>query len=212
MGWGIIATMSALVLGLLVASAKNTYDTASAEATETAAKLIVLNHKLVQFVPDADGVRGYLRLAIASAIERDYPEVNLGINVPAAAQNSNVMQGFSDQLTTLIPKTEAQQAILAQAKQLTIELNLARWLIIEQSKNPLPFTLVVAVVFWLSILFLGLGLFCPNNYTVLLMLMLCSLSVSVAIFLVIDLSLPFKGLISISPAAMLDVWSHLNHP
>ena len=212
MGWGIVATMSALVLGLLVASAKNTYDTANTESTETAAKLVVLNHKLVQFGPDADGVRSSLRSAIASAIKRDYPDVNLEADVPAAAENANVMEGFSDRLITLTPKTDAQQVILAQAKQLTIELNLARWLLIEQSKNPLPLTLIVAVVFWLSILFLGLGLFCPNNHTVLIMLILCSVSVSVAIFLVNDMSHPFKGLITVSPGAMLDVWGHLNHP
>jgi len=212
MGWGIVATMSALVLSLLVASAKNTFDTVNSESTETAAKIIVLNHKLVQFGPDADMIRGDLRVAVASAIKRDWPDSDIAPTVPAADPNSNVLQGFSDELILLTPRTDAQKVVLDQAKQLTFELNLQRWLVIEQSRNSLPPPLIIALVFWLTLLFLGLGLFSPHNKTVLMMLVLCSISVSVAIFLINDMSHPLKGLITVSPAGMLDVWSHLNQP
>ncbi|MCE0521583.1 MAG: DUF4239 domain-containing protein [Methylacidiphilales bacterium] len=212
MGWGIVATMSALVLSLLVASAKNTFDTVNSESTETSAKLIMLNHTLVEYGSDADAVRNDLRTAVASAIRRDWSENPIDTSIPAAAQHSNVMQGFNDELNQLVPKNDDQRALLAKARQLTGDLCLERWLIIEQSKNSLPPALIIALVFWLTILFLGLGLFSPNNKTVLMMLVLCSLSVSVAIFLINDMSHPLRGLISVSSASMLDVWNHLNQP
>src|ERR1700733_12493777 len=74
MGWGIIATMSALVLGLLVASAKNTFDTVGVEYTNRAVKAIVLNHTLVEYGGEADGVRSHLISALAASIKRDFPE------------------------------------------------------------------------------------------------------------------------------------------
>ena len=84
MGWGIVATMSALVLSLLVASAKNTFDTVNSECTESAAQIIVLNDILVQYGPQADAVRTDLRLLVASAIKRDWPEEQIADTVAAA--------------------------------------------------------------------------------------------------------------------------------
>ena len=215
MGWGIVATMSALVLSLLVASAKNTFDTVNSESTEASAKLIMLNHTLVRYGPDADAAREDLRRLVASVIKRDWPEETITETVPtpAAPQHSNLMEGFNDTLATkLKPSTEEQKELLAEAHKLTTELALARWLIIEQSKNSLPPALIIALVFWLSILFLGLGLFSPKNKTVLAMLVLSSVSVSVAIFLINDMSHPMRGIISVSSASMLDVWDHVNQP
>jgi hypothetical protein len=210
MGWGIVATMSALVLSLLVASAKNTFDTVNSESTTAAARYIVLNHTLIEYGPDAESVRTDLRNAVASAIKRDWDDAPIDSPVPAAPQHSNVMEGFNDELTKLTPKNDNQRALLLKAQQITNDLCMGRWLIIEQSKNSLPPALIVALVFWLTILFLGLGLYSPHNNTVLVMLMLCALSVSVAIFLINDMSHPLRGLISVSSASMLDVWDHLN--
>ncbi len=211
MGWGIVATMSALVLGLLVASAKNTFDTVSSESTDASAKIIMLNHILVQYGSDADAERHDLRTDVASVIKRDWPDTTISDAAPAAPQHSNVIQDFSDSLgKKLIPQTDQQRALLAKAQKLSDELSLERWLIIEQSRNSLPPPLIIALVFWLTILFLGLGLCSPHNKTVLAMLFLCSLSVSVAIFLINDMSHPMRGLIFVSSDSMLDVWSHLN--
>ena len=73
MTWGILATMSALVLGLLVASAKNSFDTVNSEITGVVAKILVLNHMLVLYGPQADAARNELHQAVASAIKRDWP-------------------------------------------------------------------------------------------------------------------------------------------
>jgi hypothetical protein len=210
MTWGIIATMSALVLGLLVASAKNAFDTVNNERTDTAVKYIVLSHVLHQYGPDADAAREDLRRLVASAIKRDWPNETLDGNVAAAPDNSNLMEGFQDRLSQLVPVTDKQRALLERAQQLSGELSTARWLIIEQSTTNLPEALYIALVFWLTVLFMGLGLFAPHNKTTLTTSILGGFCVSVAIFLINDMSHPLDGFIIVSSASMHDVWSHLN--
>jgi hypothetical protein len=78
-------------------------------------------------------------------IKRDWDDAPIDSPVPAAPQHSNVMQGFNDELTKLIPKTDSQRTLLAKAQGITSELCMDRWLIIEQSKNSLPPALLVAL-------------------------------------------------------------------
>ena len=49
MGAGLIATLAALVLGLLVTSAKNAFDSAGAELTQVSSKVILLDRALAQY-------------------------------------------------------------------------------------------------------------------------------------------------------------------
>jgi hypothetical protein len=209
MGWGIIATMSALVLGLLVASAKNTFDSVGLEYTDRAVKFIVLNHTLLEYGVEADSVRSHLVSALAASIKRDFPKEKIESTVPAASPPSNLLEGINDEVRELKAATDEQHKLLSQAEQLSSDLSASRWRVIEQSRTYLPNALFAALVFWLTILFVGLGLFSPRNKTVLLMLVLCSLSVSIAIYLINDLSHPLRGIIQVSSAPLLDAFNQI---
>jgi len=52
LGMGLVATMCALVLGLLIASAKTYYDTQNAELTEMSAKVVLLDRMLAHYGPE----------------------------------------------------------------------------------------------------------------------------------------------------------------
>ena len=67
---GLVATMTALVLGLLVSSAKGTYDTARSEVIQMAAKVAFLDRALALYGPDATDARRDLRAAVADAVRR----------------------------------------------------------------------------------------------------------------------------------------------
>jgi Protein of unknown function (DUF4239) len=210
MGWGILATMSALVLSLLVSSAKNTFDVVNSESIENAAQIIILNHALMQYGPDANTVRNDLKTSVAAYIKRDWPAVAIASSVPAAPRNSNLMEGMHDEITKLKPASDVQRAMQAQAESASNTLSKGRWLIVEQNKISLPPALLIVLVFWLALLFFGLGLLSPHNHTVLAMLILCSLSVSIAIFLITDLSHPLRGVVQISSGPMLDAFERIN--
>jgi hypothetical protein len=204
MTWGILATMSALVLGLLVASAKNSFDTVNNEVTVVAAKILVLNHILVLYGPQADGARDELHRAVTAAIERDWPDEATSKSISTAIEKGNGMEPVRDKLNELLPENDAQRALLSQAEQVSDDLLLARWLVIEEARTLLPNVLFIPLVAWLTLLFMGIGLLAPQNKTVLVSSFLGSLSLAIAIFVINDLSHPLSGVITVSSAPMRD--------
>ncbi len=65
------------------------------------------------------------------------------------------------------------------------------------------------LAFWLVVLFAGYGLLAPRNATVVAVLFVCTLSVSAAIFLLLELSTPFAGILRVSRGPVQDALSAL---
>lgn len=105
-------------------------------------------------------------------------------------------------LRGLSPRGDSQRELRSQAQQLSAQLAQSRWVIIEQTQQTLPTAFLVVLFFWLSILFAGFGLLSPTNFTVLGILFLCALSVSGAVFLILEMSSPFSGIVKVSSATM----------
>lgn len=61
LGMGIVATLSALVLGLLIAFGKDSFDVQSAEPTQLSAKVILLDRLLAHYGPEIEETRDLLR-------------------------------------------------------------------------------------------------------------------------------------------------------
>ena len=80
LGIGVIATMAALVLGLLVSSAKDSFDRTSVEVTLGAAKIVQLNHALAQYGDETKEIRGALRRYVEAAADA------LGLDAAARQQ------------------------------------------------------------------------------------------------------------------------------
>src|SRR5271169_1342637 len=71
---GLVATMAALVLGLLVASTKGAYDAQKNAVIQIAGKAVVLDRVLAVYGPDAAEARTSLRRALEGAITHIWPE------------------------------------------------------------------------------------------------------------------------------------------
>ena len=204
---GLVATMAALVLGLLVASAKGSYDTQKAEVIQMAGKVVFLDRMLAHYGPEAAEARAMLHRALEVAITRIWPENKLtGAQLAPTAAGG---EALFDMLQNLAPQTDAQRSQKAQALALAADVGQMRWLLFEQAGSSISTPLLVIVVFWLAILFFSFGLFGPSNSTAVGALMVAALSVSGAIFLVLELDQPFNGLIRISSEPMLTALSQL---
>jgi Protein of unknown function (DUF4239) len=206
---GMIATLSALVLGLLVSSAKSTFDTVSSEITQSAAKLVLLDRVLANYGPASKDAREQLRRSVIAGIEAVWPEEKMAQTGLTIFEHANGMELTQAKLRELAPATEAQRQLLAQAQQISGELSQSRWLLIEQTQNALPIPFLVMLVFWLTMLHMSFGLFAPCNATVILVLLICALSVSGAIFLILEMNHPLSGFIKVSSAPMIKVLEHL---
>jgi len=205
---GMIATLAALVLGLLVSSAKNNFDTMNAEITQGAAKIVYLDRLLANYGPETKAVREMLQRNLAAGIRLIWPEDKTAAQM-ATFEKASGMELVQHKLHELTPATDFQRQLLAQAEQACGELGQSRWLVIEQTQNILPTPFLVMLLFWLTALHLSFGLFAPRNTLVVVVLFICAVSVSGAIFLILEMNHPLSGVIKVSSAPMLKALEHL---
>ena len=99
----------------------------------------------------------------------------------------------------------------SQALQLGNDLLQSRWLLIEENQNELPTPFLVVLLCWLTILYTTYGLFAPRNATVIIVLLVCAFSMSSAIYMIVEMSRPFEGIIKVSSAPLLKALQHLGN-
>jgi hypothetical protein len=207
LGIGLIGTMSALVLGLMLSSANSLFNTEDAEFTAQSAKIVMLDKMLAHYGPETKEARDALRTVVVGMLERGRP--------PEAGSQHGRLEppAGSDALYKTImdlsPKDDEQRFAKSQALNIVIGLGQTRWLILEQQVNSISMPLLVVVVFWLVMIFMSFGLLAPHNATVVTTLFVCALSVSTAIFLILEMYSPFDGLIRISSAPLRSALSQL---
>src|SRR5271165_859611 len=200
LGMGLVATTVALVLGLLIASAKGFYDTQNTEMTEAAANVVLLDRILVHYGAEAKDARAVLRGTMASLIERSWQHDGQGkTRFDPAAANGEVIW---DKIQELNPTSDNQRSLRTQALGLGIQLGQIRWLMFEQKSSALPTPLLLILVAWLTLLFISFGLFIRPNLTVVISLFASSLAVCSAIFLILEMYQPYVGMIRVSEAPL----------
>jgi hypothetical protein len=203
MGIGMIATMAALVLGLLIASAKATFDTASTGIREAGANVILLDRVLTQYGPEMKETRELLRRGVASLIERVWPEEKVGPAVAKAREERVDIEVLQDKLRQLTPRTDAQRLLQSRALQISDDIAKGRWLLTAQmGQRSIPMPFLVMLVFWLTFIFATFGLFAPRNAIVIVIFLVCALSAAGSLYLILELETPYGGLTKVSSAPM----------
>ena len=208
-GAGFIATLTALVLGLLVSSAKNSFDTISSSFTQNGAKVIALDRILVRYGPETKEIRQSLRSTLAGLVTRWWPEDKDAVAGVPLLESQQGVELVCDGILKLSPKTDSQKALQTQAVQTSIELAQGRCQMIEEIQVTLPTPFLVVLISWLTLLFACFSLLAPRNATNVAVLLLCVLSVSGAIFLVVEMCHPESGIIKVSSAPVLKAFALL---
>lgn len=208
-GMGLVATMTALVLGLLISSTKGAYDTERAEVTQMASKIIYLDRLLSSYGPDAAATRELLQQATVGSIKRMWPAQKNAYGPVAAG--ATLTEALPQAIQLLPAQNDMQHSLKVQALSIASDLGQMRWLLFEQQESSISMPLLIVVTVWLAIIFACSGLFAQFNGTVMVALMLAALSVAGAIFLILELDTPFAGLIQISNEPMLSALQHLGH-
>lgn len=204
---GLVATMTALVLGLLVSSAKGAYDTERSEVIQMAAKVTFLGRVLAAYGPEAAGVRVQLRETMEEGIRQMWPgEMRRPARLAPNTQAANAAYGA---IQALSPHNDMQAALKAQAASLAVDVAQIRSLLVAQSVPSISKPMLIILVLWLVIIFLGFSVLAPPNATTILALTVSALAVSGAIFLILELDEPFGGLIGISSEPMVNALSQL---
>ena len=204
---GLVATMASIILGMLVSSAKSSYDARKNDVAELSYEVLAIDHVLARFGPDAKGLRVELRQTVEFGLSRVWPKE---ASQRAELKPSDRSQTLVDELESLSPKDDRQTAAKAQATAMVVALRQTQWLLFLKTKqNAVPPPLLVALVAWMAAIFLSFGLFAAPNSTTVATLAVSALAVSAAIFLILEMYTPFSGVLRISPTPILEALSQM---
>jgi hypothetical protein len=208
LGVGLVATIAALVLGLLIGAAKSSFDTKSGQVAQITADVILLDALLAQYGPDAKPIRQQLRSAIGPFVERVWHD-NETAKVAPFAINAAAEQIYLE-IQAMAPSDNLQRALQARLAQISTDVTQLRLLLFVEANNSIPAPFLGVLVVWLIIIFASFSLFSDMNATAFVALSTFALSAAAAIYLLLEFSDPFTGLMRIPSQSLLNALGPLN--
>jgi hypothetical protein len=208
-GIGLIATMTALVLGIVTASAKSSYDAVDSAVKKSATDILNLDRYLARYGSETGDIRKGLKRAIGARIDMIWPQ-GASKRADLNPMGYGESEGLTDAISALKPRDDSQRGLQSRALDLAEQLLKERWLVLAGTGTSIAVPFLVVLLFWLTITFVSFGLFAPGNTTVLLVLFVCALSVAGAVFLILEMDAPFEGLVQVSGDPLRYAYAHLN--
>lgn len=207
---GMIAAMSSLVLGLMTASVKGSFDLVDRQHRVFAARLIQLDDALRHYGPEAVDARVKLKQYVERVIAQDYTTAGDYRSSIEDSQAGDLLDAVKDDIAAFGFKTDTQRRFGTEAAKLIDEIVSLRWALIEQAGGSIVPAFLVVLVCWITVIFVSFGIMAETNTTIVVALLLCSASIAGALFLIIEMDMPFNGIISISPKPITDTLRHLS--
>ena len=209
LGIGLIATLTALVLGLLISSAKTSFEKVNDDLVKTATQLVLLDRTLSHYGPEAGDARVQLKKMYAGVIDHLFSQdarEQAKLEAPAAVAQAEDIRG---KLLELKPQSDAQRWLKSRALEIFNDLSTERWSLLLQKGGSISTPFLVVLSFWLAMIFTAFGLLSPRNSTVVATLLICAVSVSGAIFLLLEMEEPLQGLMKVSSDPLRKGLEHL---
>ena len=212
LGMGLVATMTALLLGLVTAAAKGSYYSTDAAVRNAAAGMLTLDRLLARYGPETKPTRELLRKTVANRIDEIWPASGASpksLDFLEAPKEIPPGEKIENQILALNPANDSQRWFKSEALKLTEEVLRTRWRLLGSASGSVSRTFLYVVIFWLSMTFASFGLGAPRNATVATVFVIASMSVAAAVFLILELDAPFEGIIKISDAPIRHTLANL---
>jgi hypothetical protein len=202
---GMVATLSALVLGLMVSTAKSSLDGDRASVVEIGTKVLMIDRALAHYGDEAKPAREVLRAFTEHTIEGVISHSEQQLVMPAQPQVPLPQVGkLQLSLLALSPATDTQRWLKARALTLSGELERERVVFAERGDGSIPPAFLVVLTGWLAMLYVALAIFAPPNATATLTAFGGSFAFAAAIFLILELDTPFHGAIRLSSEPLVE--------
>lgn len=197
-GIGMLATLVSLVLGLMITSAKHSFDERQTELLRLASTAVLLDQMLVGFGEEAQDCRARLR-ELFDSVRARVQERGRGADPPDALMgNMHALTQLQRSILALPVKDDTRRWFQSRAMQLSGDIAHDRVLIVERNESSIPTVLLAVVVAWVILIYLGLGIFHESNSTVNIALDICALAFACAVSIVIELDTPYTGMVVVS--------------
>ena len=198
LGIGLIATITALVLGLVTASVKSSFDDLNLAVKRSATEILILDRTLARYGPETKGIREELRTLINHRMQVIWYESSRSVTRDTIGTTRSA-ERLEDEIRGLSPQNDDQRWLKSKAIDVSENLLNARWVLVSGAGSSVPRPFVGILIFWLTVTFGSFGLFAPRNATVVGVLLVCAISMGCAMFLILAMASPFAGPIKISP-------------
>lgn len=199
---GIVVSLTALVLGLLVASAKSGYDMRRSEINRMTASVVLLDHLLFEYGDGAMATRIALRKEVPLLVKRIWSETPSPMIQPGPFRSLPEGEALYQLLLNLEATTLAQRELRSRVLQLVRDLSELRLLLFSHFSSSVPLPFLAIVMLWIVVLFTGFSLMAPPSPIAVTSLLVCAISVAGAIFLILELDQPFTGIMTIPSDAL----------
>lgn len=191
----VVGTLAALVLGLMITSASNSFKQRADAIDSLAINIVKLDRILLRYGPQVHDIRVTLKAYAENKVSQ--------LSNPLSSEGGDIqtlkeLEAIEDQISNLTPTTERERQIVARALAITQAISEARWLLVEKTGIAVPPAFLILLIFWLALLFASFGLFAPKNATVIIVLLLCALAISGGVLMILELGTPTSGLIRVS--------------
>jgi len=187
----LIGTMSAVVLALLFASTRTSYETTNASVSHLTARIVELDHVLKEYGPEGEALRPTLRQDVVAMIDSIWRE---DANLPTAAAPDVVVL---HKVRQLAPANPQQASLQASGLAAGTDVEKIRLTLLAQPPDSISKPFVTVLVLWLCFIFATFSMSAKANTTLIVVLFVCAFSASSAIYLILELGQPFDGLMQI---------------
>ena len=199
-----LATLSAVVLGLLTNSAISSFAEKEGELRAAAVQFIMLDRTLAAYGPEATDARKLLKQVLTQRISLIWPGkrgggVSLDVLGGGGGAGSELIQ---QEIFTISPQNEKQRWLHSNALEISNTLARSRWTTLEQIGTRFPWPFLIIVVFWLAIIFASFGLFAPRNASVIAALFVAALGLAGAVFMILEMEQPYQGVVKIPSTSL----------
>lgn len=218
----ILVTFAALVLGLLVSSAKAEFDLHTNELRRFGIDLIELDARLREYGPEAGPMRVLLRRYTAAAIADTWPgEALPGGSYPVhlnpvlrgsieSGELSRMLTRLEEMVQGIEPASPLQGRIAARLRDRMLATTEQRWVLVEGAHPTISWPFLALLMLWLVVIFMIFGLSSPRNGLIYVVILLSAVSVSSSLYLILDLDSPLSGPLRVSSQPMRDALQHMD--
>ena len=199
LGIGMVAATTTLILGLITASVKGSFDATERDVQQLATHLVLLDGELRGYGPDAEPARTLLARFTAEIIADAWP-------APDSARTARV--DYDDTLQTLFlvgrsiaelnPGDDDRHVRKSELRRTHSSILQDRWKIVIETYSSVNPLMVGVLTLWLTVVFASFGLFAPRNLMTAATLLVCAASIACAIFLILEMNAPFGGITFVS--------------
>jgi hypothetical protein len=149
-GIGLIATMTALVLGLVTASVKSSFDALDTTIKRVAVEVLTLDRILARYGPETGEIRAAMRHALALRIDTIWGQDSSRPAQPDPSELMRGAEGIAGRIQGLSPQNDTQRRLRSRALDLSEAVLEARWRAFGTGSSSVPVLFLVILLFWLT--------------------------------------------------------------